>query len=648
MCNRKIANNMKFIRTTLTILSFIILLSGQEVYPPANVDFRYHEINNVKLAVGNVGNSAAAYFGQSGMSHALIFPKSSNNTFLAYHGIWIGAIVNGDTLCSVSGAYNDTKTPGGDYFEFAPQYNPKHIMYSTSIFEKQNPDINPNAVVDFFNEDGTLSDNYFPISQEDLICQFYDNVVTFSTPEAPEIFKLHEPMDAHVIQRSFAWDNEWYNDIIFIDYFIINENEFDWEQLYLGIYSDPHSGDFSKGITLGDDISYWDEDGKFMVQGDHPGTGSDDFPNNELVGFEVLGIALPGGSVTIEGLNTRFWSWEGGPKDPHINSEFYTEMSKNEIDRTYSDQITGSMRGLIAKGPYATLAPGDTIRITCAIAGGNGIIDLRENIKAARSLYSADFQVPKAPNPPKFELGPVSHGIKIDWRWKEDYEGYDPVETVDNSRIDGITRDFDGFKVYRSEESEYGPWTLIAQFDSINGSGYDTGLEFDYTDTGLKNGIRYWYTVTSIDLRDDSSGIGPLESPKSFLVKSTVPGPSPEDSGNDEVYVVPNPYRADMDYSHSPAWEYPTQDLRDDWYEIDRRIAFMNLPAKCDIQIFTINGILVNELNHDRDEKGHNIASWNLLNKNNHTVGSGIYYFVVQGKGSDQNFKQVGKFVIVK
>jgi len=639
---------MKLFKTYISLTFLITLLLSQDVYPPANIDFKYHEINNIKMVVSNLGNSAGRYFGQSGMSHALIYPKSSNNTFLHYNGIWIGAIVSGDTLCSVSGAYNGMKTPGGDYFEFAPQYHPNHILYETSIFQKQNPDINPNAVVDFFNVDGTLSDEYYPISHKDIICQYYDNVVSSHTPEAPEIFKLHEPMDAHVIQRSFAWDNEWYDDILFFDYFIINENPNDWEELFLGIYSDPNSGDFSKGNTAADDISYWDENARFMVQGDHPGTGNDDFSNNELIGFDVLGIALPGGSVTIDGLNTRFWSWIDGPRDPHINSDFYNEMSKNEIDRTYTDQTNGLMRGLISKGPYPALAPGDTIRITCAVVGGIGIEDLRSNIKAARSLYSADFQVPKAPNPPKFELDPVSHGINIDWRWKDIYEGYDPVETVDNSRIDGIKKDFDGFKIYRSEESEYGPWTLIAQFDSINGSGYDTGLKFDFTDTGLKNGMKYWYTVTSIDIRDDSSGIGPLESPKSFLVKSSIPGPKPEDSDNDNVFVVPNPYRADQDYSSGPSWEIPTQELRDDWYEIDRRIAFMNLPSKCDINIFTINGILVNDLDHDRDEKGYNIASWNLLNKNNHTVGSGIYYFVVQGKGIDKNFKQVGKFVIVK
>ncbi|MFP4546531.1 MAG: hypothetical protein ACLFQM_00255 [Fidelibacterota bacterium] len=638
-------------RTCVYLLFSLLIvfggLSAQE-FPPPNVDFKYHQINNVKFAVGNTGNNDATYYGISGYSYSLVYPTSSNNSFLAWNGFWLGALVGGDTLASISGAYDSQGSPGGSIHEFAPKRDENHVLYTSNIFEKQNPEIDPNTMATFFDDNGLLSDDYYPISHEDIICQYYDNKVTKETPEAPDIFRLHEPMNAHIIQRSYAWSNEWYENIIFVDYFIINEHDSSWKDVYFGVYSDPHSGDFSKGVTISDDLSYWDEAGKFMVQGDNVGTGGDDFPNNELIGWNVLGISKPGESVTVSGLNNRFWSWEHGPKDPHTNGDYYREMSKNEIDRTYTDETTGSMRGLFAKGPYPELASGDTIRITIALAGGAGIDELRANMKNAKSLYSAGFQVPKSPNPPKFKLEPVDKGVRIDWKWYDDYEGHKPEESIDNSRNDGITKDFDGFRIYRSEKSEYGPWELIAQYDSINGSGYDSGLRYSIVDEGLKNGLRYYYSVTSFDMRDDSSGIGPLESPRNYLVKSTMPGPTPESSDEAEVFVVPNPYRADVDYSSNPQWEFPTQDLRDDWYEIDRRIAFMNLPAHCKIHIFTINGIKVNTLDHNRELKGHNIAGWNLLNNNNHAVGSGVYYFVVEGTESDKGFKQVGKFVIVK
>jgi hypothetical protein len=71
----------------------------------------------------------------------------------------------------------------------------------------------------------------------------------------------------------------------------------------------------------------------------------------------------------------------------------------------------------------------------------------------------------------------------------------------------------------------------------------------------------------------------------------------------------------------------------------------MNLPPRCKISIYTIAGYLVKEINFDKAVSGSSIAYWNLLNKNNHTVASGLYYFVV----TEPNGKtQVGKFVIVK
>ncbi|MBN2279110.1 MAG: hypothetical protein JXQ65_00865 [Candidatus Marinimicrobia bacterium] len=632
------------------LLSFLlsVQLSGQRVFPPPNCDFQYHDINNIKFAVGNIGSNDAGYVGVGGIPYTLIYPKSSNNTFLAWSGFWLAAVVGGDTLASISAAYDAQGSPGGSIHEFYPDFRASDVVYRMSMFEKQDPDIDPNLVTSFFNNDGTLSEEYYPISHDDLICQYYDNKVLKNLPEAPETMKLHTPMNAHVIQRSFAWDNEWYSNIIFMDYFVINEHDSAWKDVHFGVYADPHCGDFSKGVTISDDISYWDELGRLLVQGDHVGTGGDDLPGGALTGWKILGVSKPGVPNPIEGLNTRFWSWVDGPNDPHFNEDYYFQISKNEIDRTYGPDNTGSMRGLYANGPIPELASGDTLRFTAALVGGLGIEKLRENMKAAQNLYSAGFSVPRSPNPPQFEVEAINNGVKIDWSWKDYYEGYNPVESVDNSRNDGIINDFDGFKVYRSEKGKYGPWNLIAQYDSTNGYGYDTGLKFSHTDRGLKNGLMYYYTVTAIDIRDDSSGIGPLESPKSFMVKNTMPGPKPEESGDNEVFVVPNPYRADVDYSASPAWEYPTQELRDDWYEIDRRIAFMNLPADCRVQIFTINGILVNKFEHHRDEKGHNIASWNLLNTNNHAVGSGIYYFVVEGLKADKNFKQVGKCVIVK
>lgn len=641
-------------KNKIAILSLIFitctLISAQQEFPPPNCDFTYQTINNFKVLYSNMGAQLPGHVGIAGYPYALNYPGGSSNTFLYESGFWIGAIVGGDTLASISTAYNSL---WGTVHEFYPDFHPADTIYETSIFEKQDPLIDPNKVTDFFNNNGTISEDYYPISHRDLVSQYYDYKVTSETPEAPDALKtdgINKLMKAHVISRCFAWDNDWYKDIVFYDYYFINEHDSSWNDIYFAAYSDPHSGNFAKGLDINDDISFWDEEGQFLIQTDHKGTGDDDFVPDAYIGWEVLGISDAGATQNIKPPHTTFANFGGvGAADPTSNGEFYRGLSRNTIDKSYDiDMYSGNMRSILSRGPIDKVAPGDTLRCTVALVGGNSLKELRENMKNARSLYKGGFQVPGSPNPPKFTVKPQNHAITINWRWKESYEGYPPSESRDESRTDGIVYDFDGFKVYRSIDGPNGPWNLIAQYDSINGHGYDRGLKYEFTDKGLKNGFKYWYSVTSYDIRDDSSGIGPMESPINYYVESTIPGPNPELQNSKEVYAVPNPYRADVDYSQNPAWEKPTQDLREEWYEIDRRISFMNLPAQCSIKIFTINGLLVNELQHNRDTKGNNIASWNLLNQNHHSVGSGIYYFVVEGKGDLNDFKQVGKFVIVK
>lgn len=75
----------------------------------------------------------------------------------------------------------------------------------------------------------------------------------------------------------------------------------------------------------------------------------------------------------------------------------------------------------------------------------------------------------------------------------------------------------------------------------------------------------------------------------------------------DKALVVPNPY-----YAYSA---YETGQL-------DNRIKITNLPQKCRISIFTINGQLVRQFNKDSDEPDQD---WDLKNHSGVPVASGVY-----------------------
>ncbi|MGE5692482.1 MAG: hypothetical protein ACM3YF_01735, partial [Candidatus Zixiibacteriota bacterium] len=136
------------------------------------------------------------------------------------------------------------------------------------------------------------------------------------------------------------------------------------------------------------------------------------------------------------------------------------------------------------------------------------------------------------------------------------------------------------------------------------------------------------------------------------------PGGAPVDStyyfvpsDSFKISVYPNPYRVDNDYSH---YENPNLE-RNRNPDLHRKLNFINLPSKCVIRIYTLDGDLVEEINHDKDpaasDAGYEV--WNLLTRNAQIVSAGLYLYTVQssqGVWTDDGLKNthVGKIVIIK
>jgi hypothetical protein len=83
-----------------------------------------------------------------------------------------------------------------------------------------------------------------------------------------------------------------------------------------------------------------------------------------------------------------------------------------------------------------------------------------------------------------------------------------------------------------------------------------------------------------------------------------------------KIRVVPNPYYAYSEYE---------QDKN------DFRVKITNLPGKCKIRIYTLNGILVRELTKDDDSVTY--VDWDLKNSARIPVASGMYLIHVDAPG---------------
>jgi hypothetical protein len=150
-----------------------------------------------------------------------------------------------------------------------------------------------------------------------------------------------------------------------------------------------------------------------------------------------------------------------------------------------------------------------------------------------------------------------------------------------------------------------------------------------------------YFAVTTFDAGDPPTKLSPLEASKLVNATLVYPVDNPEVVKKEglKVEVYPNPYRIDGNY-------YPEYEKGDG--NLDKRLNFINLPPKCTIRIYTLDGDLVVILEHDKQEGDLDATTdyWNLVSRNTQAVVSGIYLFCVEDKETGET--QIGKFVIIK
>jgi hypothetical protein len=166
---------------------------------------------------------------------------------------------------------------------------------------------------------------------------------------------------------------------------------------------------------------------------------------------------------------------------------------------------------------------------------------------------------------------------------------------------------------------------------------YEVGRYFYEDHSGLKNGLMYFYDVTSYATWIDQYGrhreIGqPPAALETEAVRTRCEAIA--DAGwKDQVTVIPNPYRGGADWDLYPNVADP----------LGTHISFINLPDQdCDIHIYTLAGDRVQTLHHT-PWNGRGEVSWNLISRNHQQIVSGVYlYAVVCG---DETV--VGRFTVI-
>lgn len=692
---------MKIILRLILFLFITNFISAQQT---SDKLFKSLDDDNSKFTnIGNIGLTVTN-FGTYGHGFTLWprqpsceYPIGSGIEHIFDGGLWIGAFTSNDSLGTgrqgpfVTTAAVDAASVSarGGGFEFTNKPGDRVVERSALLDSKV---YSPLAV-----------------SHQDFVMEYSD---TSATLAGGEIIPDHNPIGVVVHQESYSWNLSFANNFVIMNYWIKNVSGKYLDSVFVGLWTDAvvRNTNITSPRSGG---SFYDKGGngyspEFKIAYEFDATGDIGFTDS-YVGIQFLGSSNPVDSV-------NFVSWQfRNTSDPNLfapqnDVERYRKMEgyfggTNRYLWGISPDIlkTPSNRSiLISSGPFENIPPGDSINVVYAIITAkkfgtdpaaldndeqktnlytsaewalrayfgedrnrNGILDAGEDLDGDGKITR--YILPTPPQNPKIKVVPESQKATIYWD-KRSEESIDPITGE---------KDFEGYRLYRTmsgfdltaSQDLNAALIKMAEFDSIgNNVGLNTGFSFvelsepitfpnDTTQywykfevQNLLNGWQYVFSVTAFDKGDVTFNLESLESGKLVNAMKIIPGVQPTSDENVEIGVYPNPYYANA------YWDGNSERLR--------KIYFYNLPAECEITIYTLAGDVIKRLYHDQNSNGSDLRwfqtfskdgkqimaggehAWDLITDNEQAIATGLYLFSVKDL-SNGNIK-TGKFLIVK
>lgn len=626
-----------------------------------------------KVANGNLVGVTITNYGFIGNNFisrdpSFEYPLGGGYEHLVRGGLWIGGIATTDedgTFAGVvTGALDGSQAASAQgATEFTPTgraITARSSLITSDVFDKK------------------------AISELDLISDFGDRPAKRSDNNGED----HRPMNLLIHQENYAWSFSDFTHVNFFHFTIVNDGRTflnGWVGLYAEFASGnkkaqsqwPPSGWYNKKwIACDDTLTMKSADSVRAI----PPLFREHYCQSVPVpaqcrldiapywtGIKLLGWKRSKADTTInKKVTLAAWRWAPGSGIRNEDTERYNIMSAGTIQSLQGDSLqpsSGDPVELLAVGPFSKIDPGDTISVDFALVGGAEIRDIQEHARFAQRAFDRNYIVPVPPPPPRLRV--VSRHNAVDLFWSAA-----PETAVDVTSP--LPIDFEGYRVYIGEDRL--DQHLVAQFDKFDAphdtTGYNTGLpvhldvmfpgdtthyNYKYTIDHLRDGFKYYISVTSFDI--GNTEIESLESGLIFNKTLAIPAPAPGETGgnSDKVTVFPNPYKVEARWDQG-------QKVRDHY------LWFANMPERARIKIFTLAGDLVYDFEfdggtyHGTNARGvynprtdidirtpqlsGRTFAWDLITNGGQAAATGLYLFAIEDKASGDI--QRGKFLIVK
>ena len=529
-----------FVATLLVVPESLAQPSGRQRYKSVKQGFK------MKAMLGNNGSMGRVAYPPwveppnppPGDSIGLEFPLGDRIEHLYGGGLWIAGLLDtarvgtSPPLRLVTTAYEGWQGPHYEFF--AGEDTVRDRFWTASRFDSTAP---PGWDAYW---GGSLP--FRPISDQDFYCAYRDShSISVGTGQ-----NRHIPLNLKIIQSSYAWNDDYAEGLIIIEYKIINMGRKPIDSAFVGFFQDPDVGPFNVNLYYQHNFSGYYPDTRLAYTHNPIDRGSTPF------GVALLSTARP-----LSELNYTMRIFNG-PSQQNTDLWRYGFMSSAIVDSSDFPRLSDA-RFVFAFGPF-TISPSnppvptpgvtpDTLKIAVALVSGRSrTIDSRlvmqRNARRAQDIYlNQGIKLPATPPSPPLRVTVGFRRVELDWKWRLGDDIYlpgrdprifgrpDPENNWDHTNVyarrdtcrianpppgvppDSGGRNFEAYRLWRSEDPSIPippeSFTLLRQFDVGPNDTlvacqdtffFNNGLKYSFVDSNLVRGKTYTYAVTSVSI----------------------------------------------------------------------------------------------------------------------------------------------------
>jgi hypothetical protein len=369
----------------------ILVLNGTNV----------HNVGELQMHIGNWGlfgswpGSSQPFAG----SPSAQWPAGSGVEYLFAAGLWIGGIKAGIpavTTSTYAAEFRPTQDSRDFIYRAAEGVRGGNRQPSTTA-DDDNDGLVDEDWLNGYDEDGDgeIDEDFAAVSKQMFSCQYIDY-----GPSSVQIYPQHNPLNLHIRQESYQWEEDRFDDFVGAQFWITNVGNDALEDLFIGFFADGDAGPRGRE-------NYWEDDGTGFLGSQLRCTDlgpvlmdiayvydidGDEGQTPGYLGVLFLGHTTdPTGEAAPKKVGVATYanfsgsaSFENGG-DPTNDFERY-ELLSSKI-RDHDAAFPRDYRMLMAAGPFAELLPGSTIVFQTAFAIGKGLDGMVTNAANAQFTF---------------------------------------------------------------------------------------------------------------------------------------------------------------------------------------------------------------------------------------------------------------------